>query len=70
MFSPGNIRNIITKQFVKYYSINVTGTSLPGDFVPSLEAPSASPEEQNSGNGDLEDNEDNEGNPSEDELFE
>ena len=70
------VQDPITKQFVKFYSINVTGTSSsPGDFVPPPEAPSASPEEENSGDGDVErnggngDTADDEENPSED-IFE
>jgi hypothetical protein len=62
-YEPFLVQDPITRQFVKHYSINVTGTSSsPGDFVSSPEVPSASPDEQSSGDVDLEDNEDNEGN--------
>jgi hypothetical protein len=54
------VRDNITKQFVKFYSINVTGTtSSLGGLVPSPEVPSASPEEQSSGDVDLEGDGDN-----------
>ena len=76
-YEPFLVRDNITKQFVKFYSINVTGTTSPlGGLVPSPEAPSASPDEQSSGDGDLEgngdnaDTGDNEGSPPDGELFE
>jgi hypothetical protein len=61
-YEPFLVQDNITRQFVKFYSINVTGTpSSLGNFVPSPEAPSASPDEQSSGDGDLGGNGDLEG---------
>ena len=73
-YEPFLVQDPITKQFVKFYSINVTGTSSsPGDSVPFSGPPSASPEEQNGGdeaNGANDGGEGNEENPSDGELFE
>ena len=67
----------LVRDNIKFYSINVTGTtSSLGGFVPSPEAPSASPDEQSSGDGDLEGNGDNantgdnKGSPPDGEIFE
>jgi hypothetical protein len=72
-YEPFLLQDPITKQFVKYYSINVTGTSAPGDLAPSPETPSTLPEGQNGGdeaNGANDGGEDNEGNPIDDEPLE
>ena len=70
----GNTLIRMLYQFVKFYSINVTGTSSSlGDSVPFSGSPSASPEEQNGGdeaNGANDGGEGNEGNPPDGELFE
>jgi hypothetical protein len=72
-YEPFLIQDPITKQFVKFYSISVTGTSSSlGDSVPFPGSPSASPEEQNGGdkaNGANDGDEGDEGNPPDGELF-
>jgi hypothetical protein len=73
-YEPFLVQDPITKQFVKFYSINVTGTSSSlDDFVPFPGSPSTSPEEQNGGdeaNGANDGGEGNEENPPDGKLFE